>query len=119
MDLVLNLSEDYFMRPIYATLPPQLHQYVAKEDYLLRQGLSLWTLATLGGLALYFGLSYAVYELYFDKKLLQHPKFVKGQISKEIQMSLLQIPLGALFMIPFWLFEINGYAKIYYDIGEN
>ncbi len=106
------------MGPFYSHLPDQLFVHVAKEDYLLRQGLSLWTLATLGGLFLYFGLSFLAFEFWFDKKLLQHPKFVKGQISKEISMSMLQIPLGAAFMIPFWLAEINGYSKVYHDVSE-
>jgi lathosterol oxidase len=118
MDLVLDLSEKYLMKEFYAALPPTLFRYVAKPDFLLRQGLSLWALTTLGGLVLYFGLSYIAYELWFDKKLLKHPKFVKNQISKEIQMSMLQIPLGSLFMIPFWLFEVNGYSKVYHDIDE-
>lgn len=119
MDTVLHLSETLFMSKVYSLLPYPLFEMFSMKDSLQRQAMSLWIMATVGGLFLYFFFSISAFYTYFDRNLMNHPKIVKNQIKREITLSMYQIPVGAALMIPFWLAEVNGYSKVYYPISDH
>ncbi|KAJ3380989.1 Lathosterol oxidase [Lobulomyces angularis] len=118
MELVVEVGEKLFLNKVYAAFPHILQPYFQPQS-LLRDSLTLWLISSLGGIILYFSIATFCYYVYFDKSLINHPKFLKNQIKMEITMALWQAFLGPLFMLPFWLPEINGYSKIYYSIQEN
>lgn len=53
------------------------------------------------------------YCLLFDKRTLEHPKFLKNQIWQEISLSIKSMPIIAIVFAPIFLLEIRGYANLY------
>ena len=120
MDIVLAYGDEYFMNKVYKQLPAGLYEnYFANESSLIHQATTLWVVTSIAGFFLYFLFSIVSFYTLFDRNLLNHPKFLPGQIKREIYMSLFQIPLGSLYTIPFWLLEINGMSKIYYNVEDH
>ncbi|KAJ3308884.1 c-5 sterol desaturase [Boothiomyces sp. JEL0838] len=107
MDLVLNLVDPYL--DDYYSVP---------RDNTLRQLLSLWLISIIGVTILYFVFSTLSFYTVFDRSILKHPKFLKNQIAREIKLSLYSFPITSMVTVPWFYFEINGYSKLYHDVGE-
>lgn len=50
--------------------------------------------------------------------MMKHPRFLKGQVRKEIAMSLRSFPVMMLLTLPWFEAEVLGYSKLYDDIDE-
>jgi len=61
----------------------------------------------------YFLFSVLSYVLIFDKRTMQHPKFLKNQIWLEIKQANLSMPGMALLTAPLFLLEVRGYGRLY------
>lgn len=90
----------------------------ADEGDLVRQSVSLMGIAIVGAYALYLGVAGASYVLFFDKRLEQHPKFLKNQIRLELQSACGALPFMALLNLPFFLAEVRGHTLMYDTLGE-
>ena len=65
------------------------------------------------GLVLYFLGATLSYIFIFDKRAVNHPKFLKDQIRLEIKQTLNALPVMAIFTTPFFLAEVKGYSLLY------
>jgi lathosterol oxidase len=74
-----------------------------------------WTLtaARIFGFINYFVLSTLSYIFIFDKRTLNHPKFIKNQIWLEIVQANKSMPFMALCTAPLMCLEVRGYSKLY------
>ncbi|KAL1872785.1 hypothetical protein VTK73DRAFT_1335 [Phialemonium thermophilum] len=83
------------------------------RDNILRQTVSLFLITWIFGVLTYFIFASLSYWLIFDKKTLQHPKFLKNQIALEIKQANVSMPIMALYTVPFFVAEVRGYSKLY------
>lgn len=83
------------------------------RDALPRQILSLFVLAWLFASSIYLIGSALMYWLAFDKKELQHSRFLRGQVGMEIRHAMSSVPVMAALTVPFFLGEVRGYSKLY------
>jgi Delta7-sterol 5-desaturase len=65
------------------------------------------------GFLLYFVFATLSYFFIFDKRTLNHPKFLKNQIWLEILQANYSMPLMAIYTTPCFLLEVRGYTKLY------
>ncbi|KAJ0407272.1 hypothetical protein P43SY_008047 [Pythium insidiosum] len=105
MDLVLDVADSLLLDALY---PPSL-----PRDSLLRQTLSLAGLTLLGAYALYFAGAAFSYVFLFDKRLCEHPRYLKNQVRLEIQYACQSIPVMMLLTLPWFLAEVRGYSQLY------
>ncbi|KAJ5836513.1 Fatty acid hydroxylase [Penicillium robsamsonii] len=84
-----------------------------KRDDIARQALSLYLITWLFAMIMYLLGSLLLYHTLFDKRLLQHPRFLPNQTKLEINQGISAIPVMALLTVPFFLAEIRGWSKLY------
>ncbi|CDM35954.1 hypothetical protein DTO006G1_5260 [Penicillium roqueforti] len=84
-----------------------------KRDDIARQALSLYVIIWLFAMIMYLLGSLLLYHTLFDKRLLQHPRFLAHQVKLEINQGISAIPVMALLTVPFFLAEIRGWSKLY------
>ncbi|KAJ5282234.1 hypothetical protein N7497_012047 [Penicillium chrysogenum] len=84
-----------------------------KRDDIARQALSLYLITWLFAMIMYLLGSLLLYHTVYDKRLLQHPRFLPNQIKLEINQGISAIPVMALLTVPFFLAEIRGWSKLY------
>ncbi|KAF1319343.1 C-5 sterol desaturase, partial [Globisporangium splendens] len=110
MDLVLELTDEYLLDALYpATLA---------RDALLRQVISVSAITLVGGALLYLSGAGFAYAFFFDKQLMQHPRFLDKQLQREIVYSLQSIPVMTVLMLPWFLAEVRGCTRMYKDVSE-
>ena len=109
MDIVLNLADDLLLDNAFKSL---------KRDNWMRQSLSIWLIEMVGVHILYFSFSALSYWLLFDKSILKHPKYLKNQIQREIWLSVSSFPITSAVTVPWFLFEVKGYSKLYHNIDD-
>lgn len=83
------------------------------RDNIFRQATSFFLITWVFGLFIYFVCASLSYIFVFDKTASQHPKFLKNQIRLEIKQANTAMPVMALLTVPFFVAEVNGYAKLY------
>ncbi|KAK9380795.1 uncharacterized protein V2V93DRAFT_369597 [Kockiozyma suomiensis] len=117
--LLKNLSLSYIpAEPYEFTLfPPGQEAYLSTvaRSNVYRQTLSLFLITWFFGVALYFFFASLSFFFIFDKRSMEHPKFLKNQIRLEIHQALTAMPLMSLLTVPWFLAEIHGYGKLYWD----
>ncbi len=69
--------------------------------------------ARLFGFIIYFLFSSLSFAFVFDKKTMEHPKYLKHQVWLEIKQAMTSMPGMALCTAPVFLAEIRGYSKMY------
>ena len=111
MDLILNYLEPRIFHPLYHSLPFPLNP-------ILSTSISIFLVSLIGVNILYFTLSTLSYYFIYDHSLMDHPKFLKNQIQLEIKLSTSSFPITAICTVPWFLFEVLGYSKLYNDVGE-
>lgn len=57
--------------------------------------------------------SFVLYHTIFDKRLLQHPRYLPNQVQMEIKQGISAIPVISILTVPFFLAEIRGWSKLY------
>ncbi|KAL8985171.1 MAG: hypothetical protein Q9205_001048 [Flavoplaca limonia] len=83
------------------------------RDNIWRQTLSLYLITWLFGFFVYFICASLSYLFIFDHATFTHPKYLKNQVSLEIKQALRALPIMAVFTVPFFVGEVQGYAKLY------
>ncbi|KAL8674611.1 MAG: hypothetical protein Q9168_000986 [Polycauliona sp. 1 TL-2023] len=88
------------------------------RDDIWRQTLSLYLITWIFGLAVYFICASLSYWFIFDHATFTHPKYLKNQVSLEIKQAFQALPVMAIFTVPFFVGEVQGYAKLYDTLAE-
>lgn len=70
------------------------------------------------GILLYFIFASLSYWLVFDKKTMEHPKYLKNQITLEIKQTMAAMPLMSVCTAFLMLFEVRGWTKLY-DVADD
>lgn len=70
------------------------------------------------GLVVYFAFASLSYFFIFDKRTLNHPKFIKNQIWLEIKQANKSMPFMAICTAPLMALEVRGYSKLYDTTAE-
>ncbi|KAH7308213.1 hypothetical protein B0I35DRAFT_361073 [Stachybotrys elegans] len=79
----------------------------------VRQLITLFLITWIFGLVVYFVFATLSYVLIFDKRTLNHPKFVKNQIPLEIISTMKALPVIAMITAPIFWIEVRGHSKLY------
>ncbi|XP_071957661.1 lathosterol oxidase-like [Antedon mediterranea] len=108
MDVILEVCDHYFFTPY-------VYPNDWKEDYWFRQWVTLLVVANLGAISLYLIISCFSYLFLFDKRLMDHPLFMKNQIQDEILLSFWSLPCISLPTCSIFLLEVRGHSKLYDD----
>lgn len=88
------------------------------RDNIVRQTISLYVITYIGILLMYFSMAFLSYQFLFNKELMKHPRFLKNQISLEIQSSLRAFPWLDLMTVPWFVAEVRGYSRVYERYDE-
>lgn len=111
--------ERYGRAPTYFYQPTEwAMRSLLTRDNVIRQSLSLFVIATIFGWLLYFSMASFSYFAVFDKTALHHPKFLKNQIRMEIQQASFAMPVMSALTVPWFVFETQGYSKLYFNIDD-
>lgn len=99
-------------------LPPGefMNSSVLARSNKFREVISLFIITTLFGWLAYFFAAGLSYLTVFDKKIFNHPRYLKNQMSLEIHRAVTAIPQMVLMTLPFFMLEINGYSRLYGDL---
>ncbi|KAK9367278.1 hypothetical protein V1509DRAFT_610742 [Lipomyces kononenkoae] len=124
-ELLLSLSKNLSLSYIpsepyeYTFVPAPMAAYLStiSRTNIIRQFISLFLITWGFGVVLYFLFASLSYVFVYDKRNLQHPKYLKNQMRMEIQQALSSMPLMALLTAPWFLAEIHGYSFMYWDVN--
>lgn len=86
---------------------------------LIRQAVSLFFITSIFGWLLYFLVAWASFTFVYDKANFNHPRYLKNQINMEIWQASTSIPIMVSLTIPWFLLELHGYSKLYWDVNES
>lgn len=86
---------------------------------LLREFMTISVVTIIFGWLLYFSVASLSYFFVFDKKIFNHPRYLKNQVSLEIWRATTAIPVMVLLTVPFFLAELNGFSKLYFSVNES
>lgn len=110
---------------IYGSVPPiyfPLSEYADKSflsrGNLLRELMSILVITIIFGWILYFSVATFSYYFVFDTKIFNHPRYLKNQVSLEIWQAFTAIPVMVMLTAPFFLMELNGMSRLYYDVND-
>ncbi|KAK0629862.1 C-5 sterol desaturase [Bombardia bombarda] len=108
-------SWQYKPATAFITLEPSQAAYSSAlpRDNILRQSLSLFLIVWLFGFLMYFVFATLSYIFIFDKKTMEHPKFLKNQIWMEIKQAMSAMPPMSAMTFPVILLELRGYSQLY------
>nr|QKM75729.1 C-5 sterol desaturase [Phaffia rhodozyma] len=84
------------------------------RDYILRQTLSLSIMTMVGIHLMYLTVAAASYYFIFNREMENHPRFLDGQVGKEIRCSLKAFPALTAMTVPWFVGEVRGHGR-YYD----
>lgn len=111
---------------IYGEVAPRflpVTQYASRSllgrSNLLREFLSVLLITTVFGWILYFAVASFAYVTVFDKKIFNHPRYLKNQLRLEIRRATLAIPIMVALTTPFFLLELHGFSRLYLDVNES
>ncbi|KAI0383063.1 C-5 sterol desaturase [Hypomontagnella monticulosa] len=104
----------------YFHFEPSKYAYMSawNRDNVLRQFLSLFLITWIFGYILYFVFATLSYVFVFDKKTMEHPKYLKNQIWLEIKQATKSMPIMSALTTPFWLLDVRGYTRLYDSPAE-
>lgn len=88
------------------------------RDYIPRQFASLYLITLLGIVLMYFSIATMSYYFIFNHEMMNHPRFLKGQVKMEIKSSCIAFPWITLMTVPWFVAEVRGYGS-YYDKIED
>ena len=142
MDILLDVADKYVFDKAYAYLLPHppipqslklnttsypsydsttylpSTSSLLPRDSMIRQCLSLFTVAVVGSIIMYFAICSFSYFLFFDKRLEHHPRFLKNQKRMEIKSSMIAAPTIGVLTLPWFLAEIRGKSMLYDNVAE-
>lgn len=110
---------------VYGVVPPLLfdesewaHESLLSRSNLLREFVSIMFITILFGWILYFAVATLSYIFVFDKKIFNHPRYLKNQMLLEIERAVTAIPIMVMLTAPFFLMELKGYSRLYFNVNE-
>ncbi|QBM86686.1 lathosterol oxidase [Metschnikowia aff. pulcherrima] len=110
---------------IYGKTPPNMfelseyaNQSFLSRGNLLREFITIEIITVIFGWILYFLVATLAYVFVFDKKIFNHPRYLKNQMSLEIWRAFTAIPIMVMLTAPFFLLELNGYSRLYLEVNE-
>eukprot|EP00158_Paraphelidium_tribonemae_P001710 Partr_v1_DN24708_c1_g1_i2_m37333 putative C-5 sterol desaturase len=116
MDSVLQAADFLVLDSLYARLPPA---WQLEQSSVLRQAISLYAITISFIIIFYFSLASLSLHFYYDKSQMQHPRYLKNQVSQEIAMTVKTfIPTSALTM-PWFLGEVRGWSRLYDRVDDH
>lgn len=148
MDIVLDVVDTFALDRLYASvLPASQTQVIANKpllstynqvvsryvplspspwaalsswprDDIRRQAISLFFITWVFGFVLYFLGSTISYHFIFDKRSMNHPKYLRNQLPMEIRQAMGAMPVMAALTTPFFIGEVRGYTKLYDSASE-
>lgn len=83
------------------------------RDNIWRQLITLYFITWFFGLAVYFIVAALSYVFIFDKRTLNHPRFLKNQVRLEMIQANKSMPIMAIVTAPLFVLEVRGYGKLY------
>ncbi|KAG7812176.1 hypothetical protein KL921_001408 [Ogataea angusta] len=98
---------------------PYAHLSLLGRSNIIRQSISLFFIMTIFGWLLYFSVAALSYHFVYDKTNFNHPRYLKNQMSLEIKQATSAIPVMVILTIPWFLLELHGHSKLYYDVNES
>ncbi len=119
-----SLPLDHGSREIYGSntvffAPSEyMTQSMFPRDHILRQFASLFFIVWFFGVVLYMSCAAISYYFIFDKRTFNHPKYLKNQVKLEINLALSAIPGMSLLTVPWFVLEIRGYGKLYWNLED-
>ncbi|KAK9450734.1 uncharacterized protein V1518DRAFT_411561 [Limtongia smithiae] len=120
--LAKNLSLSYIPTQPYKTTiftaPPTAYLSTVPRDNIIRESISLFLLVWIFGIVLYFLFASLSYAFIFDKRTMNHPKYLKNQMRMEITQAMSSMPWMSLYTVPWFVFEVKGYSMLYWDPNE-
>ncbi|CAG8438366.1 4789_t:CDS:2 [Ambispora gerdemannii] len=141
MDIFLEIADEYFFDNAYASILPlptlkstttigntshvssslllPAISSTLPRDNIYRQLVSLFLMTLVFAYFFYFFFATLSYAFVFDHDLMQHPKYISNQISKEIRLSAMGFPLTTLVTVPWFLGEVKGYSRLYENIEDH
>ncbi|KAK9324946.1 hypothetical protein V1517DRAFT_316161, partial [Lipomyces orientalis] len=122
LSLSKNLSLSYIPSEPYeytfVSAPTAAYLSTIPRTNIVRQFLSLFFITYAFALFMYFVFSGMSYVFVYDKRNLDHPKYLKNQMRMEIQQALASMPAMALLTVPWFLAEVRGHSVMYWDLNE-
>ncbi|KAI1212987.1 C-5 sterol desaturase [Annulohypoxylon truncatum] len=99
----------------YFHFEPTKYAYMSEwnRDNIYRQFTTLFLVTWIFGFVLYFLFATLSYLFVFDKKTMQHPKYLKHQMWLEIKQAMQSMPGMSALTVPFWLMDVRGYTRLY------
>ncbi|CAM1510329.1 Fc.00g006640.m01.CDS01 [Cosmosporella sp. VM-42] len=99
----------------FISVEPSEAAYMSEfdRDNPIRQAITLYFITWIFGLAVYFIVAALSYIFIFDKRTLNHPRFLKNQVRLEMIQANKSMPIMALVTAPLFLLEVRGYGKLY------
>lgn len=108
---------------IYGQVPPRFFStteftnasFLSRSN-LVREAISILAVTILFGWILYLSVASLSYVFVFDKKIFNHPRYLKNQMRLEIHRAMTAIPTMVALTAPFFLLELRGFSKLYLDV---
>lgn len=114
-----NKDDIYGLRPVLLSATKFIDSSMLSRSNLLRELISIFILTAVFGWLLYFSVAYMSYLTVFDKKIFNHPRYLKNQMYLEIYQASTAIPVMVLLTSPFFLLELSGYSKLYMNVDAS
>lgn len=124
LNMLYNMLDNYQKKDqIYGEphlLPSNDYTYesMLPRSNLLREAITIFIVTTIFGWLSYFSVATLSYLTVFDKKIFNHPRYLKNQMSLEITRAFTAIPIMVLLTNPFFLLELNGYSRLNGDLWD-
>ncbi|ONH64842.1 C-5 sterol desaturase [Cyberlindnera fabianii] len=111
-------TDKYGYAPVWFRTTADTYSSLLARSNIIRQSISLYLLMVVFGYILYFGTASLSYYFVFDKAIFNHPRYLKNQMSLEIQQATGAIPVMVLLTLPWFLAELQGWSYLYYDVNS-
>ncbi|KAG5421701.1 ERG3 [Candida metapsilosis] len=111
-------SDIYGYKPSFLPAGEYFSSSLLARSNLFREALSILAITTLFGWLLYLTVAYLSYVFVFDRRIFNHPRYLKNQMWLEIHRAMTAIPVMVALTNPFFLLELNGFSRLYFDINE-
>jgi lathosterol oxidase len=118
-DSIRNKDEIYGLAPNLLPASKHMNDSFLPRSSTIREFITMFIITTIFGWVLYLGVATFSYFFMFDKKIFNHPRYLKNQIWLEIHRGITAIPTMVSLTIPFFLLELNGFSKLYMKVDES
>ncbi|ODV65536.1 hypothetical protein HYPBUDRAFT_163126 [Hyphopichia burtonii NRRL Y-1933] len=119
IDNFQDKDEIYGLVPKFLNFTEYTDESILSRSNIFRVSLSTFLLTALFGWILYFAVASISYLTVFDKNIFNHPRYLKNQMSLEIHRATTAIPTMVLLTLPFFLLELRGFSRLYFDVASN